>query len=374
MRIGVDVDDVVVDLLTPWLKRIARAVGKPEDAWTPDDITQWEFWNDLGVERSLVWSVYTPDIYDEALPHAGARGALQEIRRLGHQVVFVTQSVDAEMFRRKVLWLDEHGISEEGEIAYAVGEWTPFKSKADPLLDLDWLVDDHVGNLDGFPGYPVLMTRPHNRRLVTPHRRAKTLGDVALMLKYQASPEELRKPAGSTLDQIDESYNYAADHCAGLAPRPGQPACTIGHSPTVLIPPAPEPGVSPVQVVAEPKVRTFATGATRDTDHGKFDYEAFLSPLVLERYAAFMHKNRYQRDGTVRDGDNWQKGIPVTAYMKSMWRHFMDLWKAHRGVGPVSDREAADLFLEEALTAIMFNAMGYLHEHLKAKSLQDNVA
>lgn len=105
------------------------------------------------------------------------------------------------------------------------------------------------------------------------------------------------------------------------------------------------------------EIRKFETGATRDSEENKLDYEAFLSPLVLERYAEYMHRHRQQPDGSLRDGDNWQKGIPKDAYMKSMWRHFMDLWMFHRGH---NGRES----IEEALCAIIFNAMGYLHERL----------
>lgn len=104
-------------------------------------------------------------------------------------------------------------------------------------------------------------------------------------------------------------------------------------------------------------MRKFESGATRDNDAGKLDYEGFLSPLALERFAEYMNLNRFQADGELRDSDNWQKGIPKDAYMKSMWRHFMDVWKAHRGVGTIP--------MDEALCAVLFNAMGYLHEALK---------
>ena len=57
-------------------------------------------------------------------------------------------------------------------------------------------------------------------------------------------------------------------------------------------------------------MRNFDTGATRDVDTNKLDFEGFLSPVVLERYAEYMHKNRVQADGNLRDSDNWQKGIP----------------------------------------------------------------
>ena len=107
-------------------------------------------------------------------------------------------------------------------------------------------------------------------------------------------------------------------------------------------------------------IRTFGTGATRDTTEGKFDYEGFLSPLVLERYAEYMNTHRKQSDGTLRDSDNWQKGMPLDVYMKSGWRHFMDFWKAHRKL------KTEDL-MDTILCALMFNVMGYLHEWLKLK-------
>ena len=108
------------------------------------------------------------------------------------------------------------------------------------------------------------------------------------------------------------------------------------------------------------EIRKFETGATRDTDVDKLDYEGFLSPIVLQRYAQYMNKHRKQSDGALRDADNWQKGIPKEAYMKSMWRHFMDVWSEHRGL---KSRDG----MEEALCAIIFNCMGYLFEILKNK-------
>ena len=111
-------------------------------------------------------------------------------------------------------------------------------------------------------------------------------------------------------------------------------------------------------------MRGFPSGATRDQDTTKFDYEGFLSPLVLTRFAAYMHENRVQSDGSTRDSDNWQKGIPRSSYMKSLWRHLMTVWRHHRAVPKVEDEWES---LEEALCGIIFNAQGYLHEIMKAK-------
>lgn len=110
---------------------------------------------------------------------------------------------------------------------------------------------------------------------------------------------------------------------------------------------------------ASGKVRMFDSGATRDTDDGKYEYSKFLSPKVLRRFAEYMHRHRIQPDGNLRDGDNWKKGIPEDAYMASGFRHFMDWWAEHEEGTPAPDG------LEEALCALIFNAMGYLYEILE---------
>jgi hypothetical protein len=102
----------------------------------------------------------------------------------------------------------------------------------------------------------------------------------------------------------------------------------------------------------------FETGANRNSNQGKLDYEGFLSPLALKAYAEYMHKNRELEDGTLRDSDNWQKGIPLDSYMKSMFRHFTDVWSTHRGY-ETEENQVTNL------CAVMFNTMGMLHELLK---------
>ncbi|MCK5608847.1 hypothetical protein KAR91_43645 [Candidatus Pacearchaeota archaeon] len=108
------------------------------------------------------------------------------------------------------------------------------------------------------------------------------------------------------------------------------------------------------------QIRQFDSGATRDTAEGKLDYEGFLSPLVLKRYAEYLHKHRIQSDGKLRDSDNWQQGIPIKEYMKSKARHFFTTWLWHRN-------KSIELDIEESLCAEIFNTMGMLFELLKIK-------
>lgn len=106
-------------------------------------------------------------------------------------------------------------------------------------------------------------------------------------------------------------------------------------------------------------VRSFDTGATRGVESSKLDFEGFLSPLVVEAFGTFMHYNRHLPDGSYRASDNWQKGIPKNSYMKSGWRHFLDWWKAHRGLS-INEN------IVWAICGVIFNSQGYLHELLKA--------
>ncbi len=116
------------------------------------------------------------------------------------------------------------------------------------------------------------------------------------------------------------------------------------------------------QAIANASIRTFDTGATRDSDHDKIDPEGFLSPLAILRFCEYMHKHRLQADGQLRASDNWQKGMPVDAYMKSLLRHVLDLWLAHDNAAAFARSGKAD-----ALCGVLFNAQGYLHELEKAR-------
>ena len=110
-------------------------------------------------------------------------------------------------------------------------------------------------------------------------------------------------------------------------------------------------------------IRTFSTGATRDTAEGKLDFEGFFSPLALVEYAKYMHKHRLQSDGELRKSDNWQKGIPEKELVKSLIRHVMDVWLLYRDYKGVATQDK-----KEAICGVVFNAMALLHEQVKEKT------
>jgi hypothetical protein len=112
-------------------------------------------------------------------------------------------------------------------------------------------------------------------------------------------------------------------------------------------------------------MRTFETGATRDTDKSKPDYDGFLSELVIPRFAEYMTKHRYQADGNIRSSDNWKKGVPKECYIKSLFRHFIDLWRSYKGITIYNNGDIVST--EDLACACLFNIQGFLHEYLKQK-------
>ena len=112
-------------------------------------------------------------------------------------------------------------------------------------------------------------------------------------------------------------------------------------------------------------IRKFKTGATRDTSDGKLEYARFLDPRVIRTFAEYMHAHRKQSDGTLREPDNWKKGIERSVYMDSLFRHLMDLWELHQYGKSVRHETGKEITFTETLCAILFNTFGYLYEYLK---------
>lgn len=92
----------------------------------------------------------------------------------------------------------------------------------------------------------------------------------------------------------------------------------------------------------------FETGARRDTQEDKPRYD-LISPIALRRFAELMGR------GAEKYGDrNWEKGIPLSRFYASMFRHMMQ-WAE----GDVS---------EDHLAAVLFNAAGIMHTEQKILS------
>lgn len=188
LRIGIDVDDVVADLLTAWLARYNLLY---DDALTPEDLDRWEL--DQCVSKACgkkIFGMLTPDIYREVKPIPGAFLACEQYRRLG-SVFFVSACLDLGHEVAKFQWLVDHGFlaPDEGFRFIAVRD-----TKRDVLVDV--LLDDKPEHVNEFPGWALLLNRPHNRSAKTHRIRINHLGEGLPLLRGLRSPCSCADPSG----------------------------------------------------------------------------------------------------------------------------------------------------------------------------------
>jgi hypothetical protein len=104
-------------------------------------------------------------------------------------------------------------------------------------------------------------------------------------------------------------------------------------------------------------MREFESGACRDSDDGKLDFDGFVSLEALVAFAKYMDRHRAMRDGSTRSSSNWKKGMPESEVLKSLWRHFIDVAQ-HVHAGPPAD----SVDYTDALCAMLFNVQILLHQ------------
>ena len=175
-RIAVDMDGVLVDTYPAQLAFVADEYGLSPDPdqrlrqaltdWLPDEAM-------AGLRRHM----HRPHFFAGLRP---MRGATDVLRRLvGRYDVFIATAAMEfpNSLGPKFDWLRRH---------------VPF---IDPLqfifcghkymLDVDWLIDDHVRHFVALRGTPMLFTAPHNRQL-TGYLRVDDWQDVARHLEGAA--------------------------------------------------------------------------------------------------------------------------------------------------------------------------------------------
>jgi 5'(3')-deoxyribonucleotidase len=157
MIVGMDVDDVVADLLTEWLRRYNLRSG---DNLTPEDIDTWDLTKVCkGMPQQDFYDIlHEGDLYDHVMPHAGAHRMITEILSMGCRVVYISSCVGLTAFYKQE-WLQRMGFLS------AKNKYRDFVAAHDKSLvtGVDVLFDDRPLNVRQFPKESYLVRRPHNR-------------------------------------------------------------------------------------------------------------------------------------------------------------------------------------------------------------------
>lgn len=202
MKIGLDVDDVIADLHPVWIDKINETYGTTH---SPDDIVQWNFAADLGLTNDQIYKCLVPELYKDVQPCPGALDVVNELRRSGHEIVYITSCPDVNHWLAKSDWLVRHGFLLVGDKAFPVGRWATYHTKrgVGKIHGVPLLVDDSIKNCQDWAGMALLLTRGHNRAELYEGKRLKKLSDLLLEVKYM--------PKSSTASEVQTTVAYAAD-------------------------------------------------------------------------------------------------------------------------------------------------------------------
>lgn len=108
-----DIDDVVADLMTPWLSWYN---WQYVDNLKKKDIKDWDIsqYTVPACGEKIYDFVHDPRVYSLVKPIKGAKKTIKELRTNGHKVMFVT-AVNQYNSGAKIKWLNVHGFKVKDE-------------------------------------------------------------------------------------------------------------------------------------------------------------------------------------------------------------------------------------------------------------------
>lgn len=155
-----DIDGVVADLGTEWLRRYNADYDDQLDYYR--DINGWDMAQFVKPEcgKKIFEYLHLADLYDGVLPIEGALAGVQELRARGYRVVFAT-ATNVNQAGNKLRWLARHGFL---ELKYGSVSYDYIEVYDKHLLRGFALIDDGAHNLRGFQGWRILYDTQHNRQ------------------------------------------------------------------------------------------------------------------------------------------------------------------------------------------------------------------
>jgi 5'(3')-deoxyribonucleotidase len=175
MRIGIDFDSTIAKIDQPWLDRLNAIRGT---SYRAENWSDWELTFLDATDKSLLFSLFTPDLYENVMPYFGAPEAIRRIALEPDVTLVCVTSNPREQSgaftAAKQQWLRKF-IPELGESIIAARE----KSG----LGLDVLIDDAPHHHENTDYVPVLIKRPWNRAVPCPLQFEDWLDGQELLLK-----------------------------------------------------------------------------------------------------------------------------------------------------------------------------------------------
>lgn len=177
--IAVDMDNVIVDIEANWINWYANVFGVTVTKEAMHGIPEDQAFPDPLAARSLL---YKPGFFRNAPVIPGAQEAIIKLQE-NYEVYIVSAAMEfPNSLPEKYDWLAEHFPSIHWRNIIFCGD----KS----VINTDYLIDDHLKNLDFHKGKPILFTAGHNRG-IEKHTRVNNWEEVLELLEQLKEPQQV---------------------------------------------------------------------------------------------------------------------------------------------------------------------------------------
>lgn len=162
MRILVDMDGILVDLLTKWL----RVYNEENDCLLRhEDIKTFDVHRYVAIKPSAMYDIIKrPGFFDDLEPHDGAIDALHQLKSMGHDVIICSSPAGPDSARAKYEWVERHLGWNRRRVVLQHDKWNQAG---------DLIIDDKPSTLEEFGRqgrYTITIDHPYNRDAVVNFR------------------------------------------------------------------------------------------------------------------------------------------------------------------------------------------------------------
>ena len=170
-RIAIDMDGVMADTTQQFINYYAKIYGVTVDKETLNGQEETGgFPHDKAIIRSLL---YEPGFFRDKPVIKDSQEVIRALHDK-HEVFIVSAAIEfPNSLNEKLLWLEEHYPFISWQHIVFCGSKT--------IVQADFMIDDHIKNLQHFKGEALMFTAPHNIN-VTDYKRVNNWEEVGKLL------------------------------------------------------------------------------------------------------------------------------------------------------------------------------------------------
>lgn len=152
MRILIDMDEVMINTVSCWVKALNNKFGTNVKF---EDITDWDMAKAFpDLSENDIWSVFNVEFWANVEPITGSCSAIEYLIKKGHNIYVVTAAYpDSLSYRYMILKMYYPFIPIENVIICHKKQ----------LVDADVLIDDGIHNIEGGKYKTILFNKPWNQ-------------------------------------------------------------------------------------------------------------------------------------------------------------------------------------------------------------------